>query len=1251
MLKRALMLTAATAALLAAPALADELDITNEVTTPLKTSTALNGGPADIVIETSGSVVVTTGGPAIEIDSPNFVSNSGTISNKNTDLAVGVQLDATASGNGPGQGVTALDNIGTIDLSGSGNGKTGILVTDTSGATAGTFNGDIILESTSKLVVEGGTTTGDNPVTTEAIHVAENTTLNGKIDVSGTIQMTDTAANKTGVLIGTPAATTPTVVNGDIIFESGSTLTMVGDSSTAVHIAENATLNGNLDLDATFDLTGAGNSKTGVLIGTLSATTGAVINGDFTLDSAGSLKIAGGSGNSYGILLAQNSVLNGNLDIEGLLNVQPITATETDGLWTGVLVQANPNGQAITGDVTVGTDAKVTVSGALSQAMILSGDIGGSFTNKGTISATGTFSPNFDGKDPEAASALIINGGIGGGILNDGPVSVTDTTARASITESGTTAAILIQNNNSDQNAQDIHIGVYNDTEGGLTDMSFINRGQITAAPIDADLSLPAAIQILGNTSTERVVFDGGFYNSGTVTATVASNSTGDPAGYQTRAIWIGSYAVVPSLTNSNQGGTGAITARLAGPMGGEADGILISTNGFLGSITNSGTISAVAGTTDTTISDLAAYAIVDRSGTLNFIDNSGTILAFATTLDDGSQIAHAVDLSASTQNITFINTGTVTGDVLFGNGADSLMLSGTSLAPATVTGNVEFGGTAGAGDDVLDIGDYSTVSGAVTDRAGGRLDVDVHGGGTLNLSNDSVDLDKRFTANNFTIDAGGTLGLTLNQVYNVTINPTAGGIVTTTGAAILDPQANINLNFSSFVTATSPGEASQFILIDAPLNQLSLDLQALDSQICPNVPFLFKSDNSQCLTQVNDTANGRSELELTLTPKTAQDLDLHGYALKMFNYANQALATDDTLGAAVIEAGLPVNGIPLTTEQGNALYQDIYSQFAPNVTGASRTLAIALTDQATGPVAERQRALRMYAAQPGDITFWSQEFAVNLNQDANIGTIGYKDSGFGLAMGADGGDPADGRYGGALSFYSGNINEKEPRTSNTSTVWWMATGYSDWRGRGFFLDTQLTAGVGQLDGKRLLQFQIPQSDGSTQTFTRLAEGKRDALLGAGGFTTGVILTSGSTVFTPELSVDGLAMREDKYHETGGPGFGLDVQPVYYQSVRAFLGADLRQDINLGDFYLQPAARAGYRYDFLANPEKVHAAFEGTGVPFSLTGPDPTQGTAVAGASLSATTSAWSLGLNYEYLRGNDGSVSQEGTLTLIGRI
>ncbi len=113
----------------------------------------------------------------------------------------------------------------------------------------------------------------------------------------------------------------------------------------------------------------------------------------------------------------------------------------------------------------------------------------------------------------------------------------------------------------------------------------------------------------------------------------------------------------------------------------------------------------------------------------------------------------------------------------------------------------------------------------------------------------------------------------------------------------------------------------------------------------------------------------------------------------------------------------------------------------------------------------------------------------------------------------------------------------------------------------------------------------------------------------------------------------------------------LRVQPYYANSARGYVGATIRHDIDFGDFFIQPEARAGYRYDFLADPVKLKAAFASVGNNFQLTGPDPERGNLVAGGSLAVTTDTWSLGLNYDYLRGTNGAVSQTGTLTLIGRI
>ena len=143
-------------------------------------------------------------------------------------------------------------------------------------------------------------------------------------------------------------------------------------------------------------------------------------------------------------------------------------------------------------------------------------------------------------------------------------------------------------------------------------------------------------------------------------------------------------------------------------------------------------------------------------------------------------------------------------------------------------------------------------------------------------------------------------------------------------------------------------------------------------------------------------------------------------------------------------------------------------------------------------------------------------------------------------------------------------------------------------------------------------------------------------------------------------------MREIGYTEknpgtaTVGDAFDLKVEPYYAQSLRAFIGADVRYDLDLWDFYLQPEARAGYRYDFFADPVKLKAAFAyadttgGTARPgneFTMTGPDPAQGNFVLGGTISATTDTWTLGLNYDWVRGSNGAFEQVGTVNILGRI
>lgn len=1127
--KHALLLSAAAVALLAGPAFADKTITTND-TNQHKTS-----ADGNITIDTGGSVVVKIANPAIEIDSNNFVNlkvPGALVSNKDTANAIGIQLDATTAGTGPGDGTPgsaiALDNFGVIDLSGTGTNKIGILVKAIGGAGS--------------------------------------------------------------------------IFNGDIELESGSTARVQGDSSVGLEIAQGATL-------------------------------------------------------------------NGNVTILGSLVAQSTSATSTTA---SNVVAMNILGD-IFGDIDIQKGGLVEATGQGAKGLLISGHVMGSFTNAGSLLAIGTLTPATTGGNPEAESALVIAGSIDGGILNAGPSAGDPGATQATLSMQGTGRATVL-----------IGPGVLGSTTNGTMtigpfadnanpNFSFLNRGSITAQSIDPNRS-EETIEFIGTVGA-NVDLTGGFFNSGSIAASAFGDGKQQPPSpFSATALFIGDYVNVNkgavssfALVNSNQSNLGTISASVSGSTGGTATAILIGPNATLDSIDNSGAIAATASTTDTAIGTLNAFAIFDRSGTLATINNSGTISATVTTpLDNDGQIAVAVNLLNNTNDVTFTDSGTVTGDIRFGIGNDVLVVNGTpGGAAATVNGDIAFGGTPDPDDpsnfDTLTIGTNNSagsVSGAVTETGGGRVKVTIGNQGILTLRN----TDKSLFATDLSVANSGVLNLSLSNGFNQSAKPTNPALVTAHNVT-LSQGSVLNVSFGSFIS-TPGGKPAQFTLFDADNSITLANPSAIKASIVNTIPFLFLGTVCNYNTTgmfANDPGCGPGPstpaLVLNLAPKTIgpdpdTQIDLKGNAAKLFDQVNAALVEDDQLGAAIVTD---------VVDQPTA--QKAYSSFVPDVSGSSRAVAISITDQATGPVGARQRALRMYAGQPGGATLWGQEFVERLNSSrGNVDA--FRATGFGFALGVDSGDPRNGRYGTALTFFSGDQNNKGPNFTKTTNEWYMLSGYTDWRGKGFFLDSQLSGGYGRLNGKRFLRLDDPNNvdaNGKPLVFKRTARSKRNALLIAGGLSTGAILTYGSTVITPQLSVDGLTMREEGYTEegggaaAGGDGFDLKVQPYYASSVRGYFGTSLREDLNLGDFFIQPELRAGYRYDFLSDPVKLRAAFKSLAdTPdnrFTLTGPGQRQGNVVGGASIAITTGAWSLGVNYDYLRSQNGAISQFGTVTLVGRI
>lgn len=1254
LIKHRLMLSAAAAALLAA-ALAAPTRADTEVSTA--TSTALSTSTSgNITIDATGSVgIQTSGTPAITVNSNNSVTNNGAISNANVNSGIGVSIDTSGGNINPG--TAGLSSTGTIDVGGNGTGKLGIVIQG-----GNTYYGPITLTTLTAL----NTLTGQTAATQTSSILVQG-------DSSAAFELVQGTKVTSNILLG----------GGGIVQDSSANST----ASNSVLVDLNGTLNGNLYINSALSGVGAGMEGIQTLGGIHSCASDTGAPSGFTCPSssggsfvnAGSISLIGTSiPNSRGGNPEAGSavIIGGNID-GGFVNTGPGTSSTASAALissSGLVVAGSsaptliidptksitstlstPRGPIIIGPVTADIDPtdpgysfinRGTIHGQpidvdlSSAAMIIQGASSTYFTCLGTqVSATTcntaptTVSENVTttiNGTPTTTSQSVTNVG---GLLNTGTISANAVTGSQTVTSNGITTASAL------------YIGAY----------ATVPRLDVVSEAENASTNTP-----------------------GTISATVSGVGQGSAFG-----VILGANSNVPVI---DVGKNASITASVS---------------------TNTVSPTAIIATANAPFS-LVSEAIVDQGGSLKTINNAGTISAINTTLtpDTGavvSSIETAIDVSANTSGgVAINNNGRILGNILFGSGAgngntlnvgntgtiintggsatvanalnvvnspsnyaivaQNIVSDTVGLAPITEATTISFGSGTG---NLLHVGGYGYVNAVITSAAGG-LAVQVDPNGQLFVANTTTAL----SASTFTVAQNGTLGLAISQTNLNSLTPVVqANTATLTGA-------NLSLQFGTYISSgftqasTANPTAQTITLIRAPvINDTAASLALQNSTLGLNTPFLFETPTESGVTPLTETldpATGQQVLQLHLLPRStgAKDADgspglnLSGEAAREFPFTAAALGTDNQLGAAVATSltvyntpGVAASGINVAASQQQA--QRVFSQFAPDVSGGTREIAILLTDQATGPVASRQRLLRSFSNEPGDTTLWGEEFTGQINNKGRVSADGtltdYKDHGFGFSLGLDGGSPRNGWYGGAFTFYTGDVTQDLPRDTRTNTQWYMLTGYTDWHGKHAFLDTQLTAAYGNFDESRFID---------VGGVVRDATSKRPAAMLALGATTGVTLHYSGIEVDPHVSMDGLTLREEGYQEAnGGPGLNLDVAPYFANSLRGALGADVKGNISVWGFDLSPEGRFGYRYDFLQQPVKINAAFESTGGrstagnTMTFIGPDPDTGNAILGLSLGAHTDTWELGVNYDWVRGNNGSTTQVGTLTVLGRI
>lgn len=470
MRRRFLFASALATLTVTAPAAFADREITDEITTPVATSTAGDGGVADnIVISTGGRVTLVPNETAVTIDSDNNVTNSGSIVIEGDDDG-GVGIHAIGGNTGD------ITHAGTIQVVAEtraadtddpadgrvdgpiaiGSNRVAILVDG-----AAVFTGDIVAAAGSTMTVIGNDSAGLRLLTG----------LDGNISTAGLIRVI--GDNSFGVELRGD-------VTGDVTLNGRYEAN--GEDSGGILIAS--------DIDGALSIGGTVNATAYRFLGRPGEDTRNALEPEDRADSASPVLVNGNVGGGIffsGFSADRPSTPSANISVRGSAPAAHILANATSGdiVLGEVVLEAIPD-DPDTADVDESVEAEL---------------IGYALVNRGNIQSAG----NLDGVD---TVSLLVNGTDGhtvsltGGFLNEGDIGGSAWAGQSTGVLMGNGAIvptfanagnILIRTNGDGAHAR----GVYLDTganvptlvNSGIIDATSLNGGGATALT-DASNSL-----------------------------------------------------------------------------------------------------------------------------------------------------------------------------------------------------------------------------------------------------------------------------------------------------------------------------------------------------------------------------------------------------------------------------------------------------------------------------------------------------------------------------------------------------------------------------------------------------------------------------------------------------------------------------------------------------------------------------------------------------------------------------------------
>ncbi|TDW63436.1 uncharacterized protein with beta-barrel porin domain [Novosphingobium sp. PhB55] len=737
------------------------------------------------------------------------------------------------------------------------------------------------------------------------------------------------------------------------------------------------------------------------------------------------------------------------------------------------------------------------------------GDVNGAMVVQGSIVSTGYRYPTppadpskLDADDLlQGGSAIVVAGNVTGGIVlavapkdsdpnnadEDGDGIPDATEGAAKVSSYGKAPAMVIG-----AAGRDIAIGPVAATAskyGLQIDGTVEGHGLYTG--IDGN---GLAIGGLGG----NVTIAGGIGINGSVAATSKDAAA--------TALRLGAGASTPLIQNA-----GTISAS-----GAQAVAVRIDAGASLPILRNSGTIKAAA-----VNENGSATAISDASGTLALVENSGAISATGAKAGSGRNIA--IDLSRATGSVTVKQTqvgagftapsivgdillgggndvvdiadGTVTGNVAFGSGNNTLSLSGDAVQTGNVTfgagsdsmtlaGSSRFVGTAdfGGGTDTLALAGTSVFSGALANA--GNLAVKITGG--------TLDVKTPASIGSLEVGKDGVLAVTLNKA------PGQGSAYNVAGTASFADGAKLSIKLADVSTA----EGSYQVLTAGTIQGRDTLKAATDL-----VPYMFKAT-------LNDTAAANT-LVVDIARRTVAELGLNRSQATAYNAIFTALSQDEKIEDVFL--GI-TNGDQFRQSVGQMLPDHAGGAFEGISLGA-RTLARQLMDPVNPVWGEGRFSTTM------NLSFWGS--------DKNAGsTAAYNLQGYAMSLGAEY-LTGLGRFGGTFSYLwnrhtSGGTSEIKSNSFEFAGHWRGQFGAVQGFGRA-------SVGRSNYDSERQFIGAI-----GTENVNRTIKGKwNGTFVTAAG---GASWEGGGSHFfyRPAVSVDYVRLKEDGYTENGG-GKALDL--------------------------------------------------------------------------------------------------------------